>query len=118
MTGPDRIEVIGLDHAQILQRLIQAAHCAGQGIRLVAVDAAEGNGRPVQGQDEVFDLDFSKAYLLGNDFLSGINDQSIQNRILSIPEKRPVYLNGDALCGDSVRLVPVPLPARPYGILI
>ena len=118
MTGPDRIEVIGLDHAQILQRLIQAAHCAGQGIRLVAVDAAEGNGRPVQGQDEVFDLDFSKAHFFGNNFLFGIYDQGIQNRILRVPQERPVYLNGDALCAKSAGFVTASLPAGPYGILI
>ena len=44
MAGPDRVEIVGLDHAQVLQRLIEAAHRPGHGVRFVAVDAAESDG--------------------------------------------------------------------------
>ena len=114
MAGPDRVEIVGLDHAQVLQRLIEAAHRPGHGVRFVAVDAAESDGCPVQGEDKVPDLDFAEAHFLGDDFLAGVHDQRVQNGVLRVPEVRPVDRDGDDFRGEPLRRVAVTLAGGPY----
>ena len=86
MAGPDRVEIVALDHAQIQERLVHTADRSGDRVRLVAVHAPECNGGPVQGQYTVFHFYLPEAHLLGNDFLSGVHDQCVKQGFLRVPE--------------------------------
>ena len=56
VAGADCVEVVCFDHAQIQKGLVHAADSARDRIRLMAVNAPEGYGSPVQGQDAVLYL--------------------------------------------------------------
>ena len=95
VAGAHGVEIVCFYHAQVLQCLVHTADRARDRVRFVAVDAPEGNGRTVQGQDTVFDFDFAETHLFGDDFAAGIHDQGVENRFFCVPEKGLLDRDGD-----------------------
>ena len=97
MAGPDRVEVIRLDHLQIPQRLFQRAHSSRHRIGFVAVDTPELNGRSVQRDHQISHFHPSESDFLCNDFFARVHDQRVQDGILCVPELRLVHVDRGAV---------------------
>ena len=88
VAGADGVEVVFLDHEQVLQHLFRGIHGARHGVGFVAVNAAKLDRRSVQQQNAVPDTDAAEAHALPDDFMLRVNHQGIQVRRLRVPEER------------------------------
>ena len=98
VAGADRVEVVCFDHAQVQKGLVHAADSACDRIRLVAVDAPEGYGSPVQHQNAILYLHFADADFFRDHFPAGIHDQRVEPGLFRIPEERVLHGNADRSC--------------------
>ena len=100
VAGTNCIEIVFLNHPQVTLHMLDADDGAGNRIGVMAVDAAELNGAAVQEHDVVLNVDRTEAHTVGNDFIGSFQQQSVQVRLLRIPEGR--ILDGeDCLVGIS-----------------
>ena len=88
VAGTDSVEIIFLDHEQILQHLFRGINGTSHGIGFVTVNAAELDRRSVQQQNSVPDADTAEAHALPDDFMLRVNNQGIKIRGLCVPEER------------------------------
>ena len=95
VAGPHRVEIVGLDHFQVLPDLLHGHTRPCHRIGFVAVDAPEFNGGPVQEHHAVPDADFTEADIFRDRFVLCLQDQPVQVRGLRRPEKRIFDLHPD-----------------------
>ena len=70
--------------------MIQRRCGAEQGVAVVAVDALEFDGAPVEIQHAVPDADVPEAQLLHDVLTAAVQDQRVQQRLLVAPQLRRV----------------------------
>ena len=85
MAGADGVDVVLLHNAQVAERLLPGNRIACHRIAVVAVDAAEFDGHPIQQDNAAAHLNLPQADRLADPFVRRLDQQSIQNRAFGVP---------------------------------
>ena len=97
VAGADGVDVVALHQDQVLLGLLPGDGVAGDRVAVVAVDAPELDGHPVEVHHPVLDLHLPQAHLLGDDLPRGPQGEGVLGGGFRVPQHRVIQLKHQRL---------------------